>query len=101
MAIHKVTAKEEKPTKKSETTRQVKAPKVSTPAAEAPLILRPFIAIGRYFKGAWQELREVRWPTRRATWGLTVAVLIFTALFMVIILSLDAGYQSLFELILQ
>lgn len=109
MAIHKVTAKEDKPAKKADvlqtearkTKAPAKAPKVSTPKADTPLLFRPFTALGRYFKGAWQELREVRWPTRRATWGLTIAVLIFTAFFMVLILALDAGYKALFEIILQ
>lgn len=62
--------------------------------------LRVFGAIGGYFKGAWVELRQVRWPTRRATWGLTGAVLIYTAFFIVLILLLDAGFKYLFELIL-
>lgn len=59
-----------------------------------------FRSIGGYFKGAWVELRQVRWPNRRATWSLTGAVLVYTAFFVVIILALDAGFQYLFELIL-
>jgi preprotein translocase subunit SecE len=57
-------------------------------------------AIGGYFKGAWVELRQVRWPTRRATWSLTGAVLIYTAFFVILVLLLDAGFKYLFELIL-
>lgn len=57
-------------------------------------------SIGGYFKGAWVELRQVRWPTRRATWGLTGAVLLYSAFFVVIVLLLDAGFKYLFELIL-
>ncbi len=63
-------------------------------------IFKPFIASGRYFKGAWVELRQVRWPTRRATWGLTGAVLAYTAFFVIIVLLLDAGFKYVFELIL-
>jgi len=63
-------------------------------------ILKPFAAIGTYFKGAWVELRQVRWPTRRATWGLTGAVLLYSAFFVVLVLLLDAGFKYLFELIL-
>ena len=59
-----------------------------------------FSAIGGYFKGAWVELRQVRWPTRRATWGLTGAVLLYSAFFVVLVLLLDAGFKYLFELIL-
>lgn len=51
-----------------------------------------------YFKGAWQELKLVRWPTRKATWGLTFAVLAFSAFFVVFILLLDAGFKYLFEI---
>lgn len=63
-------------------------------------IRNPFPAIGGYFAGAWYELKEVRWPNRRATWGLTVAVLAFTAFFIVLILLLDALFKYLFQLIL-
>lgn len=61
----------------------------------------PLAAIGRYFKGAWVELRQVHWPTRRATWGLTGAVLAFSAFFVIFISLLDAGFKLLFELILK
>lgn len=60
----------------------------------------PFKAIGGYFKGAWEELRQVRWPTRKATWSLTGAVLIYSAFFVALILLLDAGFKYMFELIL-
>lgn len=60
----------------------------------------PFKAIIGYFGGAWYELKQVRWPTRRATWGMTTAVLAFTAVFIVIILLLDALFKYLFQLIL-
>ncbi len=57
--------------------------------------------IGGYFKGAWQELRQVHWPTRSATWGLTGAVLLFSAFFVVFITLLDAGFKFIFEQILR
>lgn len=63
-------------------------------SVRAPRWLR---VIGSYFVGAWQELREVRWPTRRATWGLTLAVIIFTAAMTGIILGLDFGFEQLFK----
>lgn len=64
-------------------------------------ILLPFVLMGGYFKGAWQELREVRWPNRRATWSMTSALLGFTAFFVALILLLDALFKYIFELILQ
>ena len=54
-----------------------------------------------YFTGAWYELRQVHWPTRRATWGLTGAVLAFSAFFVVFILILDAIFKYVFETILK
>ena len=54
-----------------------------------------------YFKGAWEELKQVRWPTRKMTWELTIAVLGFSGLFVVFILLLDALFKYLFNLILK
>lgn len=54
-------------------------------------------AIGGYFSGSYQELRQVKWPTRRAAWSLTFAVILFTAVFVVMILSLDYGFEQLFK----
>ncbi len=64
-------------------------------------IFAPIFAAGRYFKGAWFELRQVTWPDRKSTWGLTVAVLLFTVFFVVLIVLLDAGFKFLSELILK
>jgi preprotein translocase, SecE subunit, bacterial len=60
-----------------------------------------FVSIGGYFKGAWNELRQVRWPDRRSTWGMTVAVILFTAFFVTLIVLLDDVFKQLFELILK
>lgn len=54
-------------------------------------------AIGGYFSGSWRELRQVRWPTRRATWGLTSAVILFTVVLAIFILALDYGFELLFK----
>lgn len=61
---------------------------------------KPFRAIGGYFKGAWIELRLVRWPNRRATWSLTLAVILFSVFFALIILGLDALFTFIFKRIL-
>lgn len=60
----------------------------------------PFVALGGYFKGAWYELQQVTWPNRKATWSLTLALIVFTLFFVVMILLLDALFKYLFELIL-
>ena len=53
-----------------------------------------------YFKGAWYELRQVRWPNRRTTWALTLAVILFTAFFVGRIILLDFIFQWAFEQLL-
>lgn len=60
----------------------------------------PFRAMGDYFKGAWYELRQVRWPDRKATWSMTGALLAFTAFFVVVILLLDMLFKYVFQLII-
>lgn len=54
-----------------------------------------------YLKGSWYELTQVRWPNRRETWGMTIAVIIFSAFFVALILGLDAIYKYLFDFILE
>jgi len=72
----------------------------STQKAEKKTSRNIFVAIAGYFKGAWYELRQVRWPNRRATWSLTAAVLIFTGFFVLLVVLLDILFKYLFELIL-
>lgn len=78
-------------------TKQKDVVTVKTADEKRPNALR---RLGGYFKGAWQELKLVRWPTRRATWSLTGAVLVFSAFFVIVILLLDVLFKYLFELIL-
>ena len=66
-------------------------------SVRAPRWLR---AIGGYFVNSWRELRQVTWPTRKATWSMTLAVLIFTLILAVIILLLDIGFEQLFKRII-
>ncbi len=88
-------AKKGSPKKKSDPVKKTK--KV---IAEEKPTRNPFVKLGRYVKGAWSELKQVRWPNRAATWSMTLAVLIFTAIFVVLILLLDAGFNAIFELLL-
>lgn len=64
------------------------------------ILFRPFVAIGRYLKESWHELRQVRWPNRKYTWKMVLAVIIYSAMFMVIISLLDLLFSWLFGLIL-
>jgi preprotein translocase subunit SecE len=53
-----------------------------------------------YFRNSWKELRQVTWPTRRETWQLTLAVIIFSVIFGVIIAFVDYGLDKAFKQIL-
>jgi preprotein translocase subunit SecE len=61
------------------------------------VIFAPFIAIGRYFKLSWIELRQVRWPNRRTTWKLTAMVVAYCVLFALVIMLLDMLFQFIFN----
>lgn len=92
--------------KKSTAPKAVKATKKTTKkvkVAKEPTnwFTKALSGIGRYFKGAWIELKQVRWPTRKATWGLTLAVILFSAFFVVLILLLDAFFKYIFELMIK
>jgi preprotein translocase SecE subunit len=96
--VTRISAKDSAPVVKA---KKVTAKKTQrAPRPERNPFVNVLFRIGGYFKGAWFELREVRWPTRRATWGLTLAVIVFSAFFVVLILLLDFLFKSLFELIL-
>lgn len=64
------------------------------------ILFRPFVALFRYLRDAWREIRQVRWPSRKDTWKMVVAVLAYTALFVIIISLLDLFFKWLFGLIL-
>lgn len=81
---------------KAETTEKTTKKRKITPKSA----LKPVKATGGYFKGAWQELKQVRWPTRSATWSMTGAVLLYTAFFVILVLVLDAIFKYVFELVL-
>lgn len=83
----------------TEPTTKTRTKRTSRVAAKS--VFNPLIAMARYFKGAWYELRQVHWPDRKQTWGLTAAVIIFSAFFIVLIVLLDALFKFLFELILK
>lgn len=50
-----------------------------------------------YFRNSWKELRQVTWPTGRETWQLTLAVIIFSIIFGVIIAVVDYGLDKSFK----
>lgn len=105
--VVRIKADSSAPKKEKSVAKKVTATKAGVTAAEKPKKARVkrggpkfLLAIGGYFKGAWVELRQVHWPTRRATWSLTGAVLLYSAFFVLLVLLLDALFKYLFELIL-
>ena len=53
-----------------------------------------------YFRNSWKELRQVKWPTFREAAKLTGAVIIFSAIFGVLIAIVDYGLDKLFKQVL-
>ncbi|MBR2994288.1 preprotein translocase subunit SecE [Candidatus Saccharibacteria bacterium] len=99
----KVVVKDKKTTKTKR--KEVKAAEkkvaVKNTVEKKPFILvRPFVYLWRYIRDSWRELRQVRWPNRKATWKMVLAVLIYTAIFVVFISLLDLFFTWLFNLIL-
>lgn len=56
--------------------------------------------IPRYFREAWHEVRQVKWPNRKETRHMTVAVFIFAIVFAVVIASVDYGLDQVFKKVL-
>lgn len=99
--VTKITAQDTTKAVEETKTKKVSTKKVAQATGSKGTKRRnPLRATGDYFKGAWYELRQVRWPNRKATWSMTAALLIFTAFFVVLILLLDALFKYVFQLIL-
>jgi preprotein translocase SecE subunit len=52
------------------------------------------ILVPRYFRNSFKELRQVKWPSRRETWKLTFAVLIFAVVFGFLVTITDYGLDK-------
>ncbi len=89
-AGRKATKKAEKESKKAEKSNK-----------KVFILFRPFVAFGRYMRDSWREIRQVRWPNRKATWKMVLAVAIYTALFVALISLLDMFFTWLFSLIIK
>ena len=99
----KVIVKEKKSEKAKRKDKKVAEKKVTAEkkSNKKPFILfRPFVYLWRYIRDSWRELRKVRWPNRKATWKMVLAVLVYTAIFVLFISLLDLFFTWLFNLIL-
>ena len=63
------------------------------------ILVRPFVRLGRYLRDSWREIRQVRWPNRKATWKMTLAVLVYVALFMIFLTLIDMLFTFIFDLL--
>lgn len=98
----KVVVKDKKveKTKRAEVKKAIKAEKTES-SKKTFILFRPFVAFFRYLRDSWREIRQVRWPNRKATWKMVLAVLVYTALFIIIISLLDLFFTWLFSLIIK
>ena len=99
--VRVIKAKDSKPKKTvKKSTKEKKAVKEKESAKIIAKLTAPITATGRYFKNSWYEVRQVRWPNRKTTWSMTVSVLIYTAIFLIIIVLLDMLFSSIFNRVL-
>ena len=92
--------KEIEAARKTDSTKKVKTVK-KEPAKKGFILFRPFKAFFRYIRESWEEIRQVRWPNRKATWKMVLAVLAYTALFVLLITLLDVLFSFIFSNILK
>lgn len=97
--VTRIKASDSKP-KSSVPTKKPEAATKPTKAAKDPESKNWFSRLLGYFSGSWYELRQVLWPDRKSSWSMTLALIIFTLIFIAIILLLDALFQYLFSLAL-
>ena len=88
-----VDKKAKKLAKKAEKAAQKPKKPMSAPVR---FITWPF----RYIHESWVELRQVRWPSRKAAWKMVLAVIIYTAILITVIMLLDALFTLLFNQLL-
>lgn len=89
----KTVEKSSKPSTKAKRTDNKSAKRTKKPF----ILFRPFIALGRYIRDSWRELRKVEWPSRHATWKMTLAVIVFCVIIGVLVLVLDWASQWLIQ----
>lgn len=63
--------------------------------------INPIRALGSYIKAAFREIKLVKWPTRKETWAMTLAVLIYGLIMIAVVLLFDNIYDWLFKLVIK
>ena len=114
--VKKAETMREKAEKASESSRQPRRLQATRRRAGAParFIGRGFAKLGKfkffrvigyilvppYFRSSWKELRQVTWPSFRASVRLTFAVIAFAIALGVVVTLLDFGLNKLFKEVL-
>lgn len=95
--VKKAAPKAEKVEEPEKVKKPAKAEKPKKPQGKfRRFITAPF----RYIHSSWLELRQVRWPSRKSTWAMVLAVLVYTAIFIGFIVLIDALFTLIFNNIL-
>ena len=96
----KVRAKEAAAAKKAEKAERKAEKEAEKEKKKAFILFRPFVAIGRYVKESFHEVRQVRWSDRKTTWKMTLSVILYVIVIAVIIMLLDALFTFVFNQLL-
>ena len=96
----KQTAKARRAKAKADAKKVADADKKKKSGKKPFILFRPFVALWHYVRDSWRELRQVRWPNRKLTWKMVLAVILYSLLFVVIISLLDLFFSWLFNLML-
>jgi len=106
--VRELTEKQTKKAEMAQTSEKGKARKQAKKAASKfsfllwPFRLRPVRFLGRilvpkYFRDSFREIKLVTWPSRRETWSLTFAVLMFAVAFGVFITLIDIIFDKVIK----
>ena len=86
-----------KAAKKRNKAEKKAANKDEKPLKECFFLFIPFIALGRYIRDSFRELRQVRWPNRKETWKLVLSVIVYVVLIAGFIMLLDMLFNFIFS----
>ena len=95
----KVRTKDRKEAKKLARAEKKAARKAAREGKKPFILFRPFVAFGHYIRDSFREVRQVRWPDRKATWKLVLSVVIYVVIIAVFIMLLDMLFTYLFNLV--
>lgn len=96
------------PDKERKERKAVKAERVKKPSEALETVVKSKSKLGKlrprspfrgYFIDSWRELRKVHWPSRKESWKLTFAVIVFSVISAAFLAGLDYGFEKLAKVI--